>query len=112
MKSAIVNACSIGIIELSKKLQDEVRVAILLIVARYTSDDDRINVGVTPQHPNNLTNSCIMALASHIRFTGQTAATVNLPARPNLSLNRTHCGGTSFGLEKPSPNASPPQWAG
>ena len=32
--------------------------------------------------------------------------------RPNHSLNRTHCGGPSFGLEKPSPNANPPQWAG
>ena len=31
---------------------------------------------------------------------------------PNHSLNRTHCGGPSFGLKKPSPNASPPQWAG
>ena len=28
------------------------------------------------------------------------------------SLNRTHCGGPSFGLKKPSPNANPPQWAG
>ena len=28
------------------------------------------------------------------------------------SLNRTHCGGPSFGLQKPSPNASPPQLAG
>ena len=32
--------------------------------------------------------------------------------RPNLSLNRTHCSVPSFGLKKPSPNASPPQWAG
>ena len=30
----------------------------------------------------------------------------------NPSLNRTHCSVPSFGLEKPSPNASPPQWAG
>ena len=30
----------------------------------------------------------------------------------NQSLNRTHCGVPSFGLEKPSPNASTPQWAG
>ena len=30
----------------------------------------------------------------------------------NQSLNRTHCSVPSFGLEKPSPNASPPQWAG
>jgi hypothetical protein len=32
--------------------------------------------------------------------------------RPNNSLNRTHCGVPPFGLEKPSPNASTPQWAG
>ena len=32
--------------------------------------------------------------------------------RPNLSLNRTHCSVPSFGLKKPSPNASPPQWTG
>ena len=32
--------------------------------------------------------------------------------RPNRSLNRTHCGVPPFGLEKPSPNASTPQWAG
>ena len=32
--------------------------------------------------------------------------------RPNHSLNRTHCSVPSFGLKKPSPNASPPQWAG
>jgi len=32
--------------------------------------------------------------------------------RPNNSLNRTHCGVPSFGLENPSPNASTPQWAG
>ena len=31
---------------------------------------------------------------------------------PNWALNRTHCGGPSFGLKKPSPNAIPPQWAG
>ena len=30
----------------------------------------------------------------------------------NHSLNRTHCGRPSFGLINPSPNASPPQWAG
>ena len=30
----------------------------------------------------------------------------------NQSLNRTHCSVPSFGLENPSPNASPPQWAG
>ena len=30
----------------------------------------------------------------------------------NQSLNRTHCGVPPFGLKKPSPNASPPQWAG
>ena len=30
----------------------------------------------------------------------------------NPSLNRTHCSVPSFGLKKPSPNASPPQWAG
>ena len=30
----------------------------------------------------------------------------------NPSLNRTHCSVPSFGLEKPSPNASPPQCAG
>ena len=30
----------------------------------------------------------------------------------NQSLNRTHCGVPPFGLLKPSPNASPPQWAG
>ena len=30
----------------------------------------------------------------------------------NHSLNRTHCSVPSFGLEKPSPNASTPQWAG
>ena len=29
----------------------------------------------------------------------------------NQSLNRTHCSVPSFGLEKPSPNASTPQWA-
>ena len=28
---------------------------------------------------------------------------------PNHSLNRTYCGGPPFGLQKPSPNASPPQ---
>ena len=30
----------------------------------------------------------------------------------NQSLNRTHCSVPSFGREKPSPNASPPQRAG
>ena len=30
----------------------------------------------------------------------------------NPTLNRTHCSVPSFGLEKPSPNASTPQWAG
>ena len=30
----------------------------------------------------------------------------------NQSLNRTHCSVPSFGLEKPSPNVNPPQWAG
>ena len=30
----------------------------------------------------------------------------------NQSLNRTHCSVPSFGLEKPSPNANTPQWAG
>ena len=30
----------------------------------------------------------------------------------NPSLNRTHCSVPPFGLEKPSPNASTPQWAG
>ena len=30
----------------------------------------------------------------------------------NPSLNRTHCSVPSFGLKKPSPNASTPQWAG
>ena len=33
-------------------------------------------------------------------------------ALANPSLNRTHCGVPSFGLKKPSPNASPPQRAG
>ena len=28
---------------------------------------------------------------------------------PNLALNRTYCGGPAFGLQKPSPNTSPPQ---
>ena len=28
------------------------------------------------------------------------------------SLNRTHCGRPAFWLQKPSPNTSPPQWAG
>ena len=32
--------------------------------------------------------------------------------RPNHSLNRTHCGVPSFGLEKPSPNAVTPQRSG
>ena len=27
------------------------------------------------------------------------------------ALNRTHCGGLAIGLQKPSPNTSPPQWA-
>ena len=27
----------------------------------------------------------------------------------NLALNRTYCGGPAFGLQKPSPNTSPPQ---
>ena len=35
-----------------------------------------------------------------------------LPVLANPSLNRTHCSVPSFGLKKPSPNASPPQWAG
>jgi len=30
----------------------------------------------------------------------------------NHSLNRTHCSVPPFGLEKPSPNANTPQWAG
>ena len=30
-------------------------------------------------------------------------------ARPNWALNRTYCGGPAFGLQKPSPNTSPPQ---
>ena len=30
----------------------------------------------------------------------------------NPSLNRTHCGRPPFGLKKPSPNTSLPQWAG
>ena len=30
----------------------------------------------------------------------------------NQSLNRTHCSVPPFGLEKPSPNANTPQWAG
>ena len=30
----------------------------------------------------------------------------------NPSLNRTHCGVPPFWLKNPSPNASPPQWAG
>ena len=33
-------------------------------------------------------------------------------AWPNPALNRTHCGRPPFGLKKPSPNASLPQWAG
>ena len=33
----------------------------------------------------------------------------NQAARPNHSLNRTYCGGPAFGLQKPSPNTSPPQ---
>ena len=37
---------------------------------------------------------------------------VSASARPNQSLNRTHCGGPPFGLKNPSPNANPPQWAG
>ena len=32
-----------------------------------------------------------------------------LSLRPNPALNRTYCGGPAFGLQKPSPNASPPQ---
>ena len=42
------------------------------------------------------------------------ASTLCLVAKAlaNPSLNRTHCGVPSFGLEKPSPNASPPQRAG
>ena len=28
---------------------------------------------------------------------------------PNWALNRTYCGGPAFGLQKPSPNTSPPQ---
>ena len=31
------------------------------------------------------------------------------PVLANLSLNRTYCGGPAFGLQKPSPNTSPPQ---
>ena len=27
----------------------------------------------------------------------------------NLALNRTYCGGPAFGLQKPSPNTTPPQ---
>ena len=34
------------------------------------------------------------------------------PVGPNRALNRTHCGRPSFGLKKPSPNATLPQWAG
>ena len=33
----------------------------------------------------------------------------NQAARPNHSLNRTYCGRPAFGLQKPSPNTSPPQ---
>ena len=33
-------------------------------------------------------------------------------ATPNPSFNRTHCGGPAFGLQKPSPNTSPPQRSG
>ena len=31
------------------------------------------------------------------------------PVLPNWALNRTYCGGPAFGLQKPSPNTSPPQ---
>ena len=50
----------------------------------------------------------VHALVSFAAIRRQAAKVV----RPNHSLNRTHCGGPSFGLQKPSPNASPPQWAG
>ena len=33
----------------------------------------------------------------------------NSAVLPNHSLNRTYCGGPAFGLQKPSPNTSPPQ---
>ena len=33
----------------------------------------------------------------------------NHVVRPNWALNRTYCGGPAFGLQKPSPNTSPPQ---
>ena len=31
------------------------------------------------------------------------------PVLANPALNRTYCGGPAFGLQKPSPNTSPPQ---
>ena len=37
---------------------------------------------------------------------------INGAVMANQSLNRTHCSVPSFGLKKPSPNASTPQWAG
>ena len=66
----------------------------------------------------NLTRSlvcgaCVVNPASFNSTGGHPASCVlSGKVLANQSLNRTHCSVPSFGLKKPSPNASPPQWAG
>ena len=61
---------------------------------------------VQPNHKRFVNSNANGLLLTHVWL--QAARAV----RPNHSLNRTHCSVPSFGLKKPSPNASPPQRAG
>ena len=46
----------------------------------------------------------------HVQWLMSTRTLLSPPqVLPNWALNRTHCGRLAFGLQKPSPNAIPPQ---
>ena len=59
-------------------------------------------------HPKG---SCCIARATQVQWVKAFRATAGA-VLANRSLNRTHCSRPPFGLKKPSPNASPPQWPG
>ena len=69
-----------------------------------------IKGALAPQQVHLAIQCTFTSFCSSIHFTFVVVAITAIRAVwPNLSLNRTYCGGPVFGLKKPSPNTSPPQ---
>ena len=86
--------------------------------AESKSSDSKVGQGQNRERHHSgvnalasLCNLCCRLKALKPRWRPITRANY-LTVLANPSLNRTHCSVPSFGLKKPSPNASTPQWAG